>query len=436
MDSVGRLRHAVLWTVALGGLAQSVAGAAGALVTAQLTGGPSLAGAPQSALVIGAALAAVPLARLAARTNRLTSCAVGCLLGAVGCLVVLGALAMPMGRTPVVAVAGVVAGSLLLGAGNTAVMLTRYAGPMVRPDLDPGRAVATVLVAISAGAVLGPNLIGVGAHLPPLLGLDAPPISGAYAIGALAYMVAASCAAAWPGTRVSTVQSPTYAVPGRIAAAASAVGQRRPEAVAGVATLALSNLVMVGVMTMSAVQLHHHGSGLTFIGFVISAHIAAMFAPAPISGRLTTRLGPGRAGVLAGCLLTAACVLAAQSPSGTALGAAMVVLGLGWNLALVSGSVLLTRGVPLHLRAGRESAGEAGAAAAAFVGGIGASALMGSAGYPLLAYAGAVLGGVLAATLLWLRVTSRDTHALPPAPAPTPGWHQTTHQPTKGGVTP
>ncbi|WP_197696330.1 hypothetical protein [Nocardia terpenica] len=53
--------------------------------------------------------------------------------------------------------------------------------------------------------------------------------------------------------------------------------------------------VMVSVMTMTPVQMRHLGSGLDVVGWVISAHMAGMYALAPVSGRIADPWG-GRPG--------------------------------------------------------------------------------------------------------------------------------------------
>lgn len=387
----------LLGSVALGGLAQSLAGAAAALLAEAVGGSAILAGAPQTMLVVGAAAAAVPLSRLSSRAGRAISLATGCALGALGCAVIVVAIMASPRPGSSMAILAVLLGSVSLGAGNTAIMLARYAGNQLRPDLDQGRVLAVVLAATSVGAVVGPNLLAPGACLTNALadGRSVPPVTGAYAISGAAYVLAT--AVAWS----LRTQLRVRATPHGHSAVRRTLDRRPldPNFVGGIVVLSMSNLVMVGVMTMAPVQLHHRGTSLKVIGLIVSMHIAAMFAPAPVSGWLTTRLGAWHAGILGAGVLTIACLLAATLARGPLLGVAMVLLGAGWNLSLVSGSVFLTEGSREVERPHRESLGEAGSGAAAIVGGLGASLLSGTAGYPTLAVAGAVVSATLAAGL-------------------------------------
>jgi hypothetical protein len=85
-------------------------------------------------------------------------------------------------------------GSTVLGAGNTAVFLTRYAAVEVGDDAMRGRAIGTVLFAAVLGAVASPNLLGPSSDLARLLGL--PPLTGLYVVAILCFSVAALLLAA------------------------------------------------------------------------------------------------------------------------------------------------------------------------------------------------------------------------------------------------
>jgi MFS family permease len=117
-----------------------------------------------------------------------------------------------------------------------------------------------------------------------------------------------------------------------------------------------------------------------------------MFAPSPLSAWLTNRLGGAAAATAAAVLLIGACSLAAVgSHSSGTLMTAMVLLGAGWNLSLISGSTLLTAGVPAGERPRREGWGEVAMGAAAAGGGAGSGAMMAAGGYQLLAAAAAAV---------------------------------------------
>jgi predicted MFS family arabinose efflux permease len=77
------------------------------------------------------------------------------------------------------------------------------------------------------------------------------------------------------------------------------------------------------------------------------------------------------------------------------LACGMVLLGVGWNLALLAGSALLTADVPADRRPDREGWGETGMGVAASCGGFGSGMVMTAGSYPMLAVAGAVIAIML-----------------------------------------
>lgn len=179
-------------------------------------------------------------------------------------------------------------------------------------------------------------------------------------------------------------------------------GPRSRTAVA-IGVLGLANLVMVASMTMAPVQMQmRDGSGLGAIGLVVSAHIAAMFVPSPLSGRLVDRAGERFTVLTGGVVLAVATGLAALTAgSAVLLATAMVLVGLGWNVSTVAASSMLTRDVPVPQRARLEGRGEIGMGVAAAVGGGMSGLVMSGGGYPMLACVGlvVVLAGLVPLTL-------------------------------------
>jgi MFS family permease len=396
--------RALCAATALGGLAQALAGTGGALLARQISGSTAVAGLPQTALVAGSAAAALALSALTRRHGRAVALATGAVLAVAGCIVV--AAAAVAASLPLV-----LAGSLLLGSGNTAVMLGRYAAADLAPDSSRARAMATVLAATTVGAVAGPNLLVPATGLAAALGL--PPLAGPYLLGAVGFTAAAGVLIA----RLGPVRPPAGALapvdPPRRAPAMAGPG---PAQTTGLAVLSLANLVMVAVMTMAPVQLHRVGGSFGVIGLVVSLHIAGMFAPSPASGWLTDRFGATAAANVAAVVLLAATGLAAlRSDSPPVLAAAMTLLGVGWNLGLIAGSALLTAGVPAVARPRLEGWGELGMGVAAAAGGAASGPVMAGGGYSLLAG-----GGALAAAFVLpaaRRPHSAPTHSAPPRPA-------------------
>jgi MFS family permease len=145
--------------------------------------------------------------------------------------------------------------------------------------------------------------------------------------------------------------------------------------------LALTNLAMVGVMAVTPVHLHDHGAGMGTVGLMVSAHIAAMYLPSPVTGWLTDTLGARVvAGMGALVLLAAGAVAAVVGAGRPGIMGALLLLGVGWNAGLIGGSALL-RDAPVSpsLRTRAEGFGELGMGVAAAAGGGGAGLLLATA---------------------------------------------------------
>ncbi|MCO6006972.1 hypothetical protein NE236_18455 [Actinoallomurus purpureus] len=86
----------------------------------------------------------------------------------------------------------------------------------------------------------------------------------------------------------------------------------------------------------------------------------------------------------------------------------MLLLGVGWNLALIAGSALLTNGVPTRQRPRLEGYGEVGMGIAAAGGGVICGPVMDTGGYSSLALSGAAVA-TLILPIAWNWSTRRAT---------------------------
>jgi MFS family permease len=363
----------------LGACGLAAGGTAGALLAEQLTGSPATAGMPLAVLVLGSGIGAVAVTRVMSGHGRRVGLAAAYLAGAVGAGLVVAAAAFR--SWPLL-----LAGCGLLGGGNTAVMLARYAAA----DLASrrGRAISAVVAAASVGAVAGPNLLGPAGVLAGVVGLPAP--TGLFLLAIPAFLGAALVLVMFlrpDPLQVARAAAPSTqqpAVAGGMRELASLLGDRHIRL--ALVVLAVANLSMVGVMAVAPVHLHDHGAGMGTIGLLISAHIAAMYLPSPVTGWLADALGGRVVAGMGALLLLAAGAAAAVAGSGRGgIVVALLLLGVGWNAGLIGGSTLLhDAAVSPSLRTRAEGLGELGMGAAAAVGGSGAGLLLANGGLALL----------------------------------------------------
>jgi MFS family permease len=376
----------------LGALGLAAGGTAGSLLAAQITGNEAAAGLPLSMLVLGSGVAAVAVTRIMERTGRRTGLATAHLSGALGAGVVVAAAALP--SWPMLLL-----GCGLLGGGNAAVMLARYAAA----DLSSrsGRSISAVVTAASAGAVVGPNLLGAAGSLARTLNLPGP--AGLFLLAIPAFAGAAVVLLVFLRPDPLQVARAATAAPARSGGSLAALlGDSHIRF--ALLVLGVANLAMVGVMAVGPVHMHVHGTGLGLVGLVISAHIAAMFLPSPLTGWLSDTFGGRAVAALGASLLVGAGVVAALAGSDLpGIVAALLMLGVGWNAGLIGGSTLLRDAqVDPALRTRAEGLGELGMGAAAALGGSGAGLLLAAGDFGLVGLAAAMpcllLLAVVAAT--------------------------------------
>jgi MFS family permease len=293
-------------------------------------------------------------------------------------------------------------GSAVLGAGNIAVFLARYAAAEVSPERSRGRALGGIFFAAAIGSVLGPNLLGPSSAVAGALGL--PPLSGLYLVAILCFAVAALILTAASSPRLPGLgggaallgPQPHRAAPRQ----ALLAGLKGSGARAALLTLATVNGVMVAIMAIAPIHLVAHDHSLTFVGAIVGFHVAGMFAPSPLSGWLVDRVGSRPvAGI--GLLFLLAAALAGVGGDGGAgwMATALTLLGVGWNFGVVGGSALLAASIPASERPQAEGLGEVVMGVAAGAGALLAGVIVTAGGFRALSL---IVAAAAAVTMLAL----------------------------------
>jgi hypothetical protein len=218
-------------------------------------------------------------------------------------------------------------GMFLIGAGNAASLLSRYAAADVVPPARRASAMSTVVWASTAGAVGGPFLMAPSQSFATAVGL--PALAGPF-LFALATVFGALVASTYFRGGRPTDESVLDRVP---------VASRRTSVALAAGVMIVGHLVMVSLMSAVPVHAHQHGDGLGTLGVMLSAHTLGMFALAPLTGWWIDRAG-ARPVMLAGLgLLLVSALLTTQG--GPFLTPALFLLGYGWNLCYLGGSAQL-----------------------------------------------------------------------------------------------
>jgi MFS family permease len=317
----------------------------GALAANQLAG-ESWSGMAATMSTFGAALLAVPLARLADRRGRRISLSTAALIAAVG--VALCVLGMVLGAVVILFL-----GLAAAGAATAAALQSRFAATDLAAPQTRGRDLSLVVWSTTVGAVIGPNLAEPGETVGRALGL--PPFSGVFVFALVAQLLAALAYALFlrPDPLMVSKQLgldvPSSVGPG--GPARPAVQGSMPLVRLALLAIALSHATMVALMAMTPIHLVHGGATLSIVGLTISLHIAGMFALSPVFGVLSDRLGRIPTILLGQTMLVfSAVVTAVGSHHHGVVMAGLILLGLGWSASTVSGSALLNDAAPVAHR--------------------------------------------------------------------------------------
>ncbi len=392
-----RTRGVLMIGQVLAGLGMGATLSIGAILAADISGSPAFSGMAATAVTLGAALAAIPLARLARRAGRAPSLATGALAAASGA--VLAMLAAGLSNFALLLL-----GILLIGSGTAVNLQSRFAAADLAAPASRARDLSLVVWATTVGAVSGPNLIGPGEAIGATLGL--PELSGpflftvvAQALAAVLYLVGLRpdplrLAAEWraeqrlreerAGGGAVTVHAPEH----------------RPSIRLAVLSIALSHATMVSVMAMTPVHLTAHGASLVIVGFTISLHIAGMYALSPVFGILADRLGRRQTIVLGQGMLAASLLmtgLGAESEGWVVAG--LIFLGLGWSASTVAGSALLTDAAAPDRRPIVQGRSDLVMSASGALGGALAGVVLAAAGYSGLSFVTLALVAVVTVAL-------------------------------------
>ena len=398
----------------LSGLGNGATLAIGSLLAVDFGGSAAWAGSVTTVLTLAAALAALPLSGFAASRGRRTALVAGLGIAALGS----GSVVLATMTSSLVLL---LAGAALLGVGTAVNLQSRFAAVDLADAAHRGRDLSLVVWSITVGAVAGPNLIKPGAALGAALGL--PETAGPFVISVTGMAVAAVLL--WMGLRPDPLlearrisgeaEEPARSKRPRGTVLRAGIDAIRSSPGAGLAVSAVvaAHGIMVAVMSMTPLHLQQvtvggvadggHGGhvgtdSFALIGFVISLHIAGMYALSPLMGWLADRVG--RRAVLAaghvtlvGAVATAA--LGAASPASVTV--ALVLLGLGWSAATIAGSALLAEAVAPDRRVEAQGVGDTAMGLAGALGGGLSGIVMALIGFPgLAAVAGLISVAVLA----------------------------------------
>ena len=396
----------VVFAQILGGAGLAAGITVGSLIAKDILGAEKYSGVPVALFTLGSALSAFLVGRFSQKYGRRIGLSFGFFAGGIGALGVILATAMEN-------IALLFLMLFIYGAGMSTNLQLRYAGADLAQEDQRGRAVSIALVSTTLGAVFGPNLVGPMGGIAESLYL--PVLSGPFILAAAAYIFA--------GLTLFLYLKPDPLFVAR------EIERKKEEAkdsegemditvesthdrfgiILGALVLVLSHFVMVAVMTMTPVHMQVHGASLSAVGFVIGLHIAAMYLPSLGTGVLVDRIGRTPMVVASSLTLALAAIMAAYVPgeSTTLLTVALILLGLGWNFGLISGTAIIIDSTNLNNRAKAQGSVDVWVAISGTAGSLLSGIIVGYMSYTYLG----IIGMFIALLILPLLLLQRELAA-------------------------
>lgn len=373
----------------------------GALLAQDMLGTENAAGIPTALFTLGSAGAALLIGRSSQRFGRRAGLAGGFLAGGLGAIGVI--IAALTNSIPLLFIS-----LFIYGAGTASNLQARYAGTDLATDKQRATAASMAMVSTTLGAVVGPNLVNRMGEFADSIGV--PTLAGPFILSAAAFIIAGlfilillrpdplvvSTAIANAKKKGDSVQTGTNLKNATI---------NKKGVVVGAVIMILTQFVMAAIMTMTPIHMGHHGHGLGEVGLVIGFHIAAMYLPSPLTGILVDKLGRITMAVAAGATLLTSGLVAAFAPVGSMplLTLALVLLGLGWNFGLISGTALIIDSTHPSVRAKTQGSVDVLFALSGAAGGGVSGMVVAHSSFAALSLSGAILSLVLIPVVVWSR---------------------------------
>jgi MFS family permease len=267
------------------------------------------------------------------------------------------------------------------------------------------------MVSTTFGAVAGPNLVDVMGDFAISIGV--PALAGPFILAAAAYILAGLVLFIFlrpdpfiVAKAISDAQSKTN----HLEKNSNLLSINRRGIFAGAAVMVLTQFVMMAIMTMTPIHMGHHGHALNEVGLVIGFHIGAMFLPSLLTGFLVDKIGRAPMAIASAITLLASGILAAAGPADSmaALNLALVLLGLGWNFGLISGTAILVDSTHASTRAKTQGSIDVWIALSGALGGGVSGIVVAYSSYAALSISGAILSILLIPIVFWAGIHQKE----------------------------
>ena len=325
-SAAGRWNLAALFVSQSLATGATTASTAFASLVMSALGREALSGLPSTLVTLGAATSAGMFGLIMLRSRR-RGLVLAYLLGVVGALV--GFWGAWQAHWLVFLL-----GAALVGMSQGGYQQARYAAAESVAPARRGLVLGAMMFASVLGSALTTALSGPLANAASGLQTSAEVIG--WGVAALFLLLGAGLTSLW---RPALAQAVSQQAGSQAAGAVAKVPLSHPQVWPAALAVAVSQGLMVTLMSLTPLRAHHMGLEHPAIAGLVTIHIAGMFGFGWLTGPLIDRLGV-RFGYVGGAALLLAAAISA--PSGRLwLAPSMFLLGLGWNLGFLAGSKAL-----------------------------------------------------------------------------------------------
>lgn len=365
-----------------------------ALLAKEITGSDLLAGLAAAMLSVGSSAASFPLASYMYSNGRRPGLRVGYLIGATGAITAFTAALISFYPLLLLGIA-------FIGTGNACNLAARYAAADLAPEESRARSIGIIVWATTIGSASG-SFVALAVMTGVATSLGLPELSGPYMLSLAVFLIAAAI--------VTTQLKPDpLVVAGGLKNAADRTSKvaelktstalilAKPKARLAVAAMITSQMVMVGVMTMTPLHMRNGDQAASTIGLMMTMHIFGMYFFSPVIGMLSDRLGRLPMIVLGAALLITGAEFAARTEAMHAPGVMIgnFLIGLGWGFGVIAGSSLLTDTFPVEQRVGVQGVADLAMSGFGALGGILSGSIVNFRSYADLGRTAIVVAGLL-----------------------------------------
>jgi len=374
-----------------------------ALLAQEITGSATLAGLAAAMLSVGTTGASFPLASFMYRRGRRPGLGIGYLIAGLGAIAGFGAAMTSF--YPLLLL-----GVTLIGVGNACNLAARYAAADLAAEHHRARSISMIVWATTIGSASG-SWVALAVATGAAAALGLPALSGPYALSLFVFIGAAVivqtrlrpdplvvAGGLKLGPRTESKRAELRRATGLILSS--------PRARLAVGAMITSQVVMVGVMTMTPLHMNEGRQATSTIGLMMMFHILGMYAFSPIIGLLADRFGRLPMITIAAVILVVGAEAAARTPAPQSGGvmAGNFLIGLGWGFGVIAGSTLLTESFPVADRVSVQGAADLIMSGFGAAGGLAAGTIVATSSYANLCRYAMAFAATLLVAIAWHRI--------------------------------